>query len=271
MGDALAGLVELLDLEQIELNMFRAYHPTERRRRLYGGQIMAQSLIAAARTVDDDRPPHSLHGYFLRPGDPSIPALIDVERIRDGRSFTTRRVVVIQHGKAIFNMDVSFQRVETGLSHAAPFPKNAKAPTDDMVPGELKKSAFLGWRHDHKRLSLDTPQPPEQLLWFKANGKLGDDANLHAALIVFESDNALLSTARLPHRGSFVRSQMQMASLDHAMWFHHPARADQWLLHALDSPAAAGARGYNRGSIFTADGQLVISTMQEGLMRKHEA
>ena len=119
--------------------------------------------------------------------------------------------------------------------------------------------------------SSDLPQPPEQLLWFKANGKLGDDAKLHAALIVFESDNALLSTARLPHRGSFVRSQMQMASLDHAMWFHHPTRADQWLLYALDSPAAAGARGYNRGSIFTADGQLVISTMQEGLMRKHEA
>ncbi|MCZ6658461.1 MAG: acyl-CoA thioesterase II [Gammaproteobacteria bacterium] len=272
MGEALADLVELLDLEQIELNMFRAYHPPDRQRRLYGGQIIAQSLIAAARTVvDADRPPHSLHGYFLRPGDPSIPALIDVERIRDGQSFTTRRVVVIQHGKAIFNMDVSFQRRERGFEHAAVFPQNASVPTDDMVPDELKNSAFLGWRHDHKRLSSDTPQPPEQLLWFKANGKLGDDANLHAALIVFESDNSLLSTARLPHRGNFVRAQMQMASLDHAMWFHHPARADQWLLYALDSPAAAGARGYNRGSIFTADGQLVATTMQEGLMRKREA
>jgi len=271
MGSKLDELLDLLSLEQIEKYLFRAYHPPDREHRLYGGQIMAQALRAAAATVADDRIPHSLHGYFLRAGDPSVPALIDVEPIRDGRSFSTRRVVVIQHGQAIFNMDASFQVVEDGLSHQAPMPER-QPPTDDMVPAELRSSAFVGWRHDHKRLRSDDAQPPYQDLWFKANGQVPDDAVLHACLAVFESDNALLGTARLPHRDRMNRSRMQMASLDHAMWFHAQAlqewRVDDWLLYSLDAPSAAAARGYNRGMIFTAGGLLVASTMQEGLMRQ---
>ena len=271
MSAKLDELLELLNLEQVEKYLFRAYHPPDRNHRLYGGQIMAQALRAAASTVEVERPPHSLHGYFLRPGDPKVPALIDVEPIRDGRSFSTRRVVVIQHGQPIFNMDVSFQVVEAGLTHATGMPERA-VPTDDMVPKEMLNGAFLGWRHDHKRLLSDEAQPPYQDLWFKANGKVPDDPIVHACLAVFESDNALLGTARLPHRDRMNRATMQMASLDHAMWFHASPlsqwRADEWLLYSLDAPSASAARGYNRGMIFSASGTLVASTMQEGLMRQ---
>jgi acyl-CoA thioesterase-2 len=271
MADPVENLVELLDLEQIEKNLFRAYHPAGRTGRLYGGQIMAQALMAAARTVAEDRSVHSLHGYFLRAGDPSVPALIDVERIRDGRSFSTRRVVVIQHGQPIFNMDASFHVAESGLSHQAAMPERVP-PEDFQVPNEMKQRNFLGWRHDHKQLLSETPQPPQQDLWFKANGQVEDDPLLHTCLLVYESDNALLSTARLPHRGNFKRERLQMASLDHAMWFHRPAldgwRADQWLLYMLDSPSSSAARGFNRGAIYTDAGLLVATTAQEGLMRQ---
>lgn len=263
---ALEELVGLLDLEPIERNLFRGYHPAGRKHPLFGGQIIAQALMAAGHTVPETRIPHSLHGYFLLPGDPAVPALFKVERIRDGRSFTTRNVVVVQHGAAIFSMTVSFQQPESGLEHQVDMP--------DLVPPEDKKirayagdGAFINWRHDHKRLRSDGPQPPEQNVWLKSNGELPDDPLLHTCLIVYESDNALLSTARLPHRGSYQRERLQGASLDHAMWFHTPVRADQWLLYAMDSPSASGARGFNRGTIFTADGKLVISAMQEGLMR----
>ncbi|MEM8766350.1 MAG: acyl-CoA thioesterase II [Pseudomonadota bacterium] len=271
MSPGLKELLELLALERIDKHLFRAHHPKDREHRLYGGQIMAQALRAAAYTVPEERAVHSLHGYFLRPGDPKVPALIDVEPIRDGRSFSTRRVVVIQHGQAIFNMDASFQVAEPGLAHQLPMPSR-EPPTDDMVPAEMRTWTFLGWRHDHKRLSSSEAQPPAQDLWFKANGTLPDDPIVHACLAVFESDNALLGTARLPHRDVMVREQMQMASLDHAMWFHAPAvqswRADEWLLYSLDAPSSSQARGYNRGMIFAADGQLVATTMQEGLMRQ---
>jgi acyl-CoA thioesterase-2 len=271
MSRALDELLNLLELERIEKHLFRAFHPKDREHRLYGGQIMAQALRAADYTVEDGRAVHSLHGYFLRPGDPSVPALIDVEPIRDGRSFSTRRVVVIQHGQAIFNMDASFQVTEPGLAHQVEAP-DRQPPTDDMVPAEMRDWAFLGWRHDHKRLSSGEAQPPYQDLWFRANGKLPDEPIVHACLAVYESDNALLGTARLPHRDVMVRERMQMASLDHAMWFHAPAvadwRADEWLLYGLDAPSSSAARGYNRGMIFTADGRLVASTMQEGLMRQ---
>ena len=267
----LEELLRLLDLERIEKNLFRAFHPAGRTARLYGGQIMAQALMAAIRTVDADRAPHSLHGYFLRPGDPMVPALIDVERIRDGQSFSTRRIVVIQHGKAIFNMDASFQRPEPGLEHQADMPALAPPPLG-KVPPALKEDVFLAWRHEHKALQDELPHPPRQHIWFRSNGALPDDAALQACLLVYESDNALLSTGRLPHRGSFVRERLQMASLDHAMWFHQPAvaawRADQWLLYALDSPSSSQARCYNRGQIFTEQGLLIASTMQEGLMRR---
>ena len=271
MRPALAALLELLTLERIDANLFRAFHPKDRQHRLYGGQIMAQALRAAAHTVPEERFVHSLHGYFLRPGDPSVPALIDVDPIRDGRSFSTRRVVVIQHGQAIFNMDASFQVAEPGLTHQVDMP-DRRPPTEDMVPEEMRTWAFLGWRHDHRRLSSSEAQPPYQDMWFRANGELPDDPVLHACLAVYESDNALLGTARMPHRDVMVRERMQMASLDHAMWFHAKPvadwRADQWLLYSLDAPSASQSRGYNRGMIFTADGRLVISTMQEGLMRQ---
>lgn len=264
-------LLELLALERIEENLFRAHHPQGRKRRLFGGQIMAQALRAAAYTVPQERPPHSLHGYFLRPGDPSIPALIDVDRIRDGKSFSTRRVVVIQHGQAIFNMDVSFQIIERGFSHQLEMPER-EVPIIEMVPAQLRQAPFLSWRHDHKRLLSDVPQEPEQDVWFKANGDAGDEPIVHQCLAVYESDNALLSTARLPHRGAVKRETMQVASLDHAMWFHAQAvadwRVDEWLLYAIDAPSASAARGYNRGLIYTTDGKLIASTMQEGLMRQ---
>jgi acyl-CoA thioesterase-2 len=232
---------------------------------------MAQALRGAAYTVAGDRFVHSLHGYFLRPGDPKVPALIEVEPIRDGRSFSTRRVVVIQRGQAIFTMDASFQVQEPGLTHQFEMP-DRRPPSEDMVPAELRAEAFLGWRHDHRRLRSEAPQPPFQDLWFKANGAVPDDPVLHACLAVYESDNALLGTARLPHRGTMNRARMQMASLDHCMWFHaRPLtdwRVDEWLLYSLDAPSASQARGYNRGLIFTAAGRLVASTIQEGLMRE---
>jgi acyl-CoA thioesterase-2 len=268
----LEELVGLLDLEVIEQNLFRARHPQGRgSRRLYGGQIMAQAMKAALATVPPDRPPHSLHGYFLRPGDPRIPALIDVESIRDGSSFTTRRVVVIQHGQAIFNMDASFQVEEPGFVHQAEMPALVPPP-EAKIPRALTEPPFTAWRAEHRILKENKPHPPRQHIWFRASGSLADDPVLHTCLLIYESDNALLSTGRLPHRGSFERARMQMASLDHAVWLHRPAlagwRADQWLLYALDSPSSAACRGYNRGQIFTEDGTLVASTMQEGLMRQ---
>jgi acyl-CoA thioesterase-2 len=263
---ALEELVGLLDLESIELNLFRGYHPAGRKHRLFGGQIIAQALMAAGRTVPETRIPHSLHGYFLLPGDPSVPALFKVERIRDGGSFTTRNVVVVQHGEAIFSMTVSFQQPESGLAHQVDMP-GLVPPEDEKTRTYPNNDAFVSWRHDHKRLRSDSPQPPEQNIWLRSNGELPDDPLLHTCLVVYESDDALLSTARLPHRGSYRRERLQGASLDHAMWFHAPVRADQWLLYAMDSPSASGARGYNRGSIFTSKGVLVMSAMQEGLMR----
>jgi len=194
MSPGLEELLELLTLERIDKHLFRAFHPKEREHRLYGGQIMAQALRAAAYTAPDDRAVHSLHGYFLRPGDPKVPALIDVEPIRDGRAFSTRRVVVIQHGQAIFNMDASFQVSEPGLTHQMPKP-DRQPPTDDMVPKEMRDWTFLGWRHDHKRLSSSEAQPPYQDLWFKANGRVPDEPILHACLAVYESDNALFGHA----------------------------------------------------------------------------
>jgi len=272
-SERLAELLELLDLERIEQKLFLARHPAGRRGRLYGGQIMTQALRAALATVSADRRPHSLHGYFLRPGDPSVPALIEVEAVRDGRSFSTRRVRVIQHGQAIFAMDASCQIPETGPEHRVPMPcvEGLAPPADARIPAAMHGDAFIAWRHEHKVLKAEQPHPPRQHVWFRANGPVPDDAALHYCLAVYESDNALLGTARLPFRGTVPRERMQVASLDHAMWFHDPPlegwRIDDWLLYALDSPSASAARGYNRGELFTGDGRLVASTMQEGLVR----
>lgn len=261
-----AELLGLLDLETIEENIYRGYHPEGRTRRLFGGQIIAQALVAACRTVPEGRMPHSLHAYFLRPGDPAVPALFEVERIREGRSFTTRRIVVIQNGKAIFNMDTSFQLPEEGLTHQLDMSSLTPPDESNLVDG-LKQRPFLSWREDHKRLSSELPQEPTQHIWIKSNGSAPSDARMNLALLAYQSDEALLGTSRLPHRGKYDHGNMQVASLDHSIWFHQPVRVDDWLLYSLDSPATSGARGYTRGTIHSADGVLVASCMQEGLIR----
>ena len=271
MGRRLQELIGLLDLEEIDTQLYRAQHPQGREHRLYGGQIMAQALMAASRTVAGaavPQPVHSLHGYFLRPGDPRVPTVIQVERLRDGRSFCTRRVVVLQQGEAIFNMDASFQVAEAGFQHQFEMP-NSRPPAPQNLPAHLLEDAFISWREDYRRLVSSTPQPPYQHVWFRANGKVPADPVLQACLLVYESDGALLGTARLPHRGRYDPQQMQSASLDHAIWFHHPVDVSGWLLYVLDAPSSAGGCSYNRGSVYTADGLLVASTAQEGLMRLH--
>lgn len=262
----LQRLLSLLDLEPIEENLFRGYHPPDRTRRLFGGQVIAQALVAAMNTVPMDRTPHSLHAYFLRAGDPAVPALFEVERIRDGKSFTTRRVVVIQNGLAIFNMDASFHISEPGLAHQQAMPQLSPPDENQFVDG-LKQRPFLSFRENHRQLLEEVPQLPEQQIWIKANGVAPLDPRLHLALLAYESDEALLGTARMPHRGKFERSRMQVASLDHSIWFHEPVNVNDWLLYSLESPAAAAARGYTRGSIFSVEGKLVASCMQEGLIR----
>lgn len=269
MHPRLAELIEILDIEQIETNLFRGIHPKGRTGRLYGGQIMAQALIAAGRTVESDRPPHSLHGYFLRPGDAKIPVVFSVDRIRDGKSFTTRRITAIQHGKAIFSMDASFQLEEQGLAHQSEAP-DLTPPNDSQITDAMAEDRFITFMVEYKAIMENQPLPPYQHSWFKANGSIAsEDRLLHAALLTYQSDDALLSTSRLPHRGTFERKDMQSASLDHAMWFHAPVRVDQWLLYALDAPQSSAGRGYNRGLMFDVNGQLVATTMQESLMRWH--
>ncbi len=278
MSEALDFLVDLLDLESIEVNIFRGVSPDEDRQRVFGGQVAAQSLMAAGRTVESGRP-HSLHAYFLRPGDPSVPILYEVDRIRDGRSFTTRLVVAIQHGRAIFNMSASFHVDEPGLSHQIPMP--------DVPPPESLDS--LATRLEPYRETLGdwfaTPHPidqrhigelpfthkagkdPTQRLWIRADGTLPDDPLLHACIATYASDMSLFDTMLAPHEVSWEDSNFMGASLDHCMWFHRPFRADEWLLYDMDSPAAYGARGLARGFLFTQGGELVVSIAQEGLMR----
>ena len=265
-GNKLQELTRLLDLERIEDNVFRAYHQEGWRGRLYGGQIMAQALMAGGRTVSEDLRVHSLHGYFLRPGDPKVPAVIRVERARDGRSFAMRRILVTQRGEAIFNMDASFQIQESGLEHQAQKPELVPPPAE-KIPPTLLDSPFVTWRHEFRRLQSESPQPPEQFVWFTPTGQVPDDPLVAACLLVFESDNVLIGTARLPHRGSFIREHMQVESLDHAIWFHRAIELNQWLLYAIDSPSASQARGFARGRIFTEGGELIASTAQEGLIR----
>ncbi|MEQ8486120.1 MAG: acyl-CoA thioesterase II [Pseudomonadales bacterium] len=277
-------LISLLDLEEIEKNHYRATSPSEGWQRVYGGQVIGQALVAASRTVPEDRHAHSLHGYFLRPGDTTIPILYKVDRIRDGRSFTTRRVVAIQHGQAIFNMSISFQVHEDGFDHQFEMPQ-APAPEDLADERELRAqwAAKLppaqaeGFTRDRPidmrpvdPIDIFAPEqrPPRQMCWMKARDPLPDDPRLHQCVLAYLSDWSLLDTATLPHGVSFLQDDMQMASLDHAMWFHRPFRADEWLLYVQDSPSASGARGLNRGLIYRRDGVLVASAAQEGLMRR---
>ena len=278
MSDALDFLVKLLDIEPIEVNIFRGVSPNERRQRVFGGQVAAQALMAAGRTVERGRA-HSLHSYFLRPGDPNVPILYEVDRIRDGRSFTTRRVVAIQHGHAIFNLAASFHVDEDGpLEHQFPMPA---APDPDTLPtmrerlepfrdqlGEwFARPHPIDQRHIGDLPWAATGGDPRQQLWIRADGSLPDDPLLHACIATYASDMSLFDTMLAPHDVRWDDADFMGASLDHCMWFHRPFRADEWLLYDMDSPNAFGARGLARGFLFTQDGQLAVSMVQEGLMR----
>ncbi len=281
MMTVLQSLLDHLDLEQIETNLFRGQCESSGFPRVFGGQVIGQALIAALRTVEE-RPCHSLHGYFLRPGDPSIPIIYEVDRIRDGRSFTTRRVVAIQHGEAIFNMSASFQVVEEGLSHQSEMPdvpgpdelrteKEVAATRRDSLPEHMREMMDRERPIEMKRVEdfdfmNPVKSPPLQNVWIRAREPLTDDMAMHQCLLAYASDMGILSTCMLPHGKNFM-SGMMTASLDHAMWFHRSFRFDEWILFSQDSPAAGGSRGFNRGTMFTQDGKLIASVAQEGLIR----
>ena len=277
---ALDEVVALLDLEQIEVNIFRGVSPDEQVQRVFGGQVAGQALVAATRTVENGAGVHSLHAYFLRPGDPRIPILYQVDRIRDGRSFTTRRVVAIQHGNPIFNLSASFQMPENGFAHGMPMPD---VPDPESVPDWRTQwesvRHLIPDRFDRPRaidLRYVTGAPPSragnsttrQQVWLRAAGRLPDDPIVHTCLLTYASDMTLLDTALLPHGTSALDDSVMMASLDHAMWFHAPFRADEWLLYDQETPAASGGRGLTRGSVFRHDGTHVASVVQEGLIRR---
>jgi acyl-CoA thioesterase-2 len=276
---AVDQLIALLDLEDIEVNIFRGRSPDEDRQRVFGGQVAGQALVAATRTVSGDFAVHSLHSYFLRPGDPHSPILYEVERTRDGHSFTTRRVLAIQHGEAIFGLSASFHRPEDGFDHQVPMPLDRPdpetlpdfharlAPWKDQLGEWYTRprpidTRYCDWYPPDDRSS----KPPFQDVWFRANGTLPDDPVLHAVVATYASDMTVLDTSVQPHGGSGL-GHIFMASLDHAMWFHRPFRADEWLLYSQDSPSASGGRGLGRGLMFTHDGRLVVSVVQEGLIR----
>ena len=279
-------IIETLDLEEIELNHYLATSPNEGWQRVYGGQVIGQALVAASRTVSTDRSAHSLHGYFLRAGDTDIPILYKVDRIRDGKSFTTRRVVAVQRGQAIFTMSISFQVDEGGLNHQFDMP-DVPGPDDLQTEDEIRQVQSKNWPKEFQDsfsgssaiqvkpiepMDLLNPKPaePVQRCWMRCGDKLPDDPRIHQCVLAYLSDWSLLDTATRPHAVSFMQDNVQVASLDHAMWCHRPFRADEWLLYDQDSPSASGARGFNRGLIYNQSGELVASTTQEGLVRIHQ-
>jgi len=277
------NLLQLLDLEPIEHNIYRGQNRDIGTTRVFGGQVLAQALVAARRTLDDDRDAHSMHGYFILPGDLDAPIVYFVDRLRDGKSFATRRVTAIQHGRAIFNMSASFQVREPGPEHQEPMPSvpppEAVEPELDMlrgiadrIPESLRELLTQDRPLDFRPIDpVDPfdprPRPPFRYMWVKAVGELPDDTLVNQAVLAYASDYGLLATALLPHALSIRTPNVQVATLDHAIWFHRPFRADEWLLIAMDSPAAFGARGFARASVFTRDGRLVASLAQEGLTR----
>ncbi len=281
---AIEEVLDLLDLEKIEENIFRGQSPEDRMQRVFGGQVLGQALVAASRTVEG-RVCHSFHAYFLRAGDPKVPILYEVDRARDGGSFTSRRVVAIQHGKQIFNMSASFQAIEKGLEHQFDMPR-VPGPDALMDEHEARKQ-WMDKMPEEQKAWMSRPRPiemrpvildnwmdrkarePLDNVWIRATGPVPDDVIVQQSVLAYASDMSLLDTALLPHGRSW-HSPIQMASLDHAMWFHHPFKMDDWLLYAQDSPSSSGARGFNRGSLFTRDGKLVASVVQEGLMRVRE-
>lgn len=280
---AIQTLIDCLSLEPIEVNLFRGQTPEDEvnRDRIYGGQVIAQALMAAYRTVEG-RPCHSLQCYFIRPGDPKAPVLYQVERSRDGRSFTTRRVIAIQHGEQIFNMAASFQVPEEGFEHQSPMPAAPKpleaqtdaerfAPYKDQVPEQMRtwfdRDRAVEFRSNDRDLPwAPKKRPPHQQAWFRTAADIGDDPALNQAFLAYATDMSLLGTCMLPHGVNWIRGA-QTASLDHIIWFHRPSRAHAWHLYDQDSPSAHAARGFNRGAIYLEDGTLVASVAQEGLFR----
>jgi acyl-CoA thioesterase-2 len=277
-------LLSTLDLEPLEVNLFRGRSPQVGWQRVFGGQVIGQALVAATRTVDEGRFVHSLHAYFVRPGDPSVPILYDVDRVRDGASFATRRVIAIQHGKPIFFMTASFQFDEPGFDHQVAMPE---VLMPEELPGETDiRERFLAEAPKHIRAYWERPRPvelrpvslthylspeklhPAQHIWVRLTGPVPNDRHLQAAVLGYLSDMTLLDTALFAHGTSVFDRSLQVASLDHAMWFHRPFPMDDWLLYAQDSPSASGARGLTRGSLFSRSGELVASVAQEGLIRK---
>jgi acyl-CoA thioesterase-2 len=278
---AVDDLVELLDLEQLEVNIFRGRSPDITLQRVFGGQVAGQALVAAGRTVPPDRFVHSLHSYFIRPGDPSIPIVYTTERVRDGRSFTTRRVVAIQHGKPIFFLSASFQGIEEGLDHHGnmpdvPGPDELPTMAEQIEPNAHRMGVFAhlarpievryvgsaGWV-----ASGDRPAEPRQRVWMRVDGKLPDDQMLHACALTYASDMTLLDTVLSTHGEVWGPGGFAGASLDHALWFHRPFRADEWFLYDCESPSASGARGLATGRFFSADGRHLATAVQEGLLR----
>jgi acyl-CoA thioesterase-2 len=278
----------LLELEPLEVNLFRGLSPHEDQQRVFGGQVAAQALVAAGRTVPEDRHAHSLHAYFLRPGDPGAPIVYSVDRIRDGRSFTTRRVVAVQHGQPIFHLSASFQVYEEGLDHQAPMPSApdpATLPTsaerlrsyEHLHPAvverflEVREAVDLRYVDEPPYGRFGEPREPHSQVWFRTNGKLEgaiDTPLLHVVLATYVSDMTLLDSVLLAHgRGGWAVGDVVGASLDHAMWFHRPFRADEWLLYDQESPSASGGRGLGQARIHTQDGSLAISVIQEGVVR----
>ncbi|MCC6949382.1 MAG: acyl-CoA thioesterase II [Bradyrhizobiaceae bacterium] len=282
MTSAVKTLLEVLDLERLEVNLYRGMSPQVGWQRVFGGQVIGQALVAATRTVDD-RAAHSLHAYFILPGDPKVPIIYEVDRIRDGGSFTTRGVKAIQHGKAIFSMIASFHREETGFSHQAEMPK---VPPPEELPGEDEmKARVLPMMPDPVRRYYERERPiemrpvqfarylsrdhrePRFHVWMRTTAPLPEDPAIHQCVLAYASDMMLLDSALIPHGRTVFEKSIQGASIDHALWFHRPFRADEWLLYAQDTPNADGARGFARGLIFKRDGTLIASVAQEGLIR----
>ena len=282
MDQRLADLLKLLQLERLEINLFRGESRDIGAPQVFGGQVLGQALVAATATVEK-RTVHSLHAYFLRPGDFNEPIVYEVDRSRDGLSFSSRRVIAIQNGQQIFNMAASFQMPEQGLEHQLPMP--AVPPPEqcpdlaekiraalDRVPASaqrfFRQERPFEFRVVRAQDYLDPkPLEPIKQVWFRAVDRVPEDDSLHRCLLAYVSDFHLLDTALMPHGLAPMRDKLRMASIDHAMWFHWPARIDEWLLYSMDSPSASGARGFTRGSIFTRDGKLIASTAQEGLIR----
>lgn len=283
MDGPIDELVGLLDLEPLEVNIYRGVNRDLGASRVYGGQVFAQALVAARRTVDTVREAHSAHGYFILPGDLKAPIVYFVDRLRDGNSFTTRRVTAIQHGQAIFNLSASFHVEEPGVEHQPTMPD---VPGPDELQTELElirdvagripaehRAAILQERPIDFRpvapLDFFKPEPREPIrhVWLRALGRLPDDTLTHQAVLAYASDYGLLVTALQPHGIAFRSPGLQLASLDHSLWMHRPFRADEWLLYSVDSPIATGARGFVRGQIFSRSGELVASVAQEGLVR----